>query len=222
MISVTELKQTLNKNEKNIRKLQNKLSFVQSQQARAIKLNKEVTLRQKEIDRLSKELAHSKNANKSLNRRIKTLKQIGKTERRSSVKVVTVVNSFNKEAIETADLQFGLHDKVVLLEDASGGGMTAADLLAGKGVRAIIVKNEMSDAAQRRFFETDIPVLPMTKLPFELFDGVMTVDKDTLDLAIKQSKQQMSEAKQFESFKRLESLIERYKHKRATNSHRNS
>ncbi|MGZ4912298.1 MAG: DUF460 domain-containing protein [Halobacteriota archaeon] len=218
----SELKESLNSNEKKLLKLQDKLSFVQSQEARAIKLNKEVTLRQKEINRLSKELAESKSNNKSLNRRIKTLKQIGKTEQKSSVKAVTVVNSFNKDAIETADQQFGLHDNVVLLEDASGGGMATADMLVGKDVRAIIVKNEMSDAAQRRFFEADIPVLPMTKLPFELFGGVMTVDEGVLDRAIKQSKQQMSEAKQFDAFKRLESLIETYKHKRATSSQRNS
>lgn len=217
----SELKESLHLHQETLFKLQDKLDFIQSQHAQAIKLDKEITLRQKEIDRLSGELAHSRRTNKSLNKRITKLKQIGRTESKSSVKAVMVVSSFNRDAIEAADQQFGLHGNVVLLEDASGGGTAAADVLAGKNVRAIIVKNEMSDAAQKSFLEADIPVLSMTELPLELFGGLMTVDKDALDRAIKRSKTQMSEAKQVEALRRLESLIEAYKHQRAASSQRN-
>ncbi len=218
---ISELKESLHLHHEKLLKLEDKLDFIQSNQARAIKLDKEITLRQKEIDRLSGELTRSKRTNRTLNKRIKKLKQIGKTESKSSVKAVTIVTSFNRDAIETADQQFGVHGTAVLLEDASGGGTAAADVLIGKSVRAIIIKNEMSDAAYRRFFEADVPVLPMTELPLELFGGLMTVDKDALDRAIKQSKKQMSNVKQFEALRRLESLIETYKHQRATSSQRN-
>ncbi|MGZ4933761.1 MAG: DUF460 domain-containing protein [Halobacteriota archaeon] len=218
---VSELKESLQLGHEQLSKLQDKLNFIQSQRAHAIKLDKEITLRQKEIDRLSEELARSRRTNRSLNKRIKKLKLIGTTESKSSLKAVTIVSSFNRDAIEAADQQFGLHGSIVLLEDASGGGTAAADILVDKSVRAIIVTNEMSDAAQKKFLEADIPVLPMTELPLELFGGLMTVDKDALDYAIKRSKKQMSEVKQFEALRRLESLIEAYKHQRATSSQRN-
>ncbi len=202
-------------------KLQGKLDFTKSQNAKAIKRDKEITLRQKEIERLSEELARSRKTNRSLNKRIKKLKQIGKAEKKSSVKAVKKVASFNREAIEAADRHFGLHNSVVLLEDASGGGTAAAEVLIAKSIRAVIVKNDMSDAAQRRFREADVPVLSMAELPIELFSGLTTVDNDALDLAILESKRQMSEAKQFEALRRLESLIEAYKHQRVASSHRN-
>ncbi len=219
---VSELKKSLQLEQKQTIKLQSKLDSVKSQQSRAIKLDKEITFRQKEIDRLAGELTQSKRTNKNLNKRIKKLKQIGKAESNSSVKAVRVVSSFNRDAVEAADQQFGLHDTVVLLEDASGGGTAAADALVSKKVRAVIIKNEMSEVAQKSFFEAEVPVLSMTELPLKLFGGLMTVDEDALDRAIRQSKKHIFETKQSEASRRLESLIEAYKHQRITSSQRNS
>ncbi len=219
---ISEIKKSLQLRQEDLLKLQGKLGFIKSQHAQAVKLDKEIILRQKEIDRLSGELARSRQTNRSLNKRIKKLKQINKTEKKSSVKAVATVTSFNRDAIEAADQQFGLHNSVVLLEDASGGGTTAAETLIELNVRALIIKNEMSDAAQKRFLEADIPVFAMTELPLELLGDLTTVDKNALDHAIEQSKKQISEKKHFEAMQRLESLIKAYKHQRTANNQRNS
>jgi len=217
---VSELRQSLHLNQEKLLKLDDKIKAIQSHEARAIKQHKEIALRQKEIERLTVELANSERTNRSLNKRITKLKQIGKTENTKPVKAVKIVNAFNREAIEAADRHFGLDKSIVLLEDASGGGLATADTLASKGVRAIIVKNEMSHAAQKRFFEANIPIFSITKLPLGLSGSILTVDKEALDRLIEQSKNAISEMKLHEKQQRLESLIDAYKHQRITSSQR--
>jgi predicted RNase H-like nuclease (RuvC/YqgF family) len=46
---------------------------------------------------------------------------------------------------------------VVFLEDGSGGGASTAELLASKGVAAVIYDKELSHFAADTFFESGIP-----------------------------------------------------------------
>ena len=211
---VADLKESLQLGQEKVVKLQDKISVIRSQDAKNVKRDREVTFRQKEIDRLSTELVRSKSVNEGLQKRMRKLKQIGLTERNKAVKAVKIVKSFNREAIQAADDQFGLSNGIVLFEDASGGGIAAAELLVHKRIRAVVVKNEMSHVARKTLFEADIPIFSIRELAFDLSGNLMTIDKNALELMIEKGQTEIANAKQHEQLCRLESLVEAYKHER--------
>lgn len=211
---VADLKESLQLGQEKVIKLQDKISVIRSQDAKNVKRDREVTFRQKEIDRLSTELVRSKRANEGLQKRMRKLKQIGLTERNKAVKAVKIVKSFNREAIQAADDQFGLSNSIVLFEDASGGGIAAAELLVHKRIRAVVVKNEMSHVARKTLFEADIPIFSMRELALDLSGNLMTIDKNALELMMEKGQTEIANAKQHEQLCRLESLVEAYKHER--------
>ena len=211
---VADLKESLQLGQEKVVKLQDKISVIRSQDAKNVKRDREVTFRQKEIDRLSTELVRSKRANEGLQKRMRKLKQIGLTERNKAVKAVKIVKSFNREAIQAADDQFGLSNGIVLFEDASGGGIAAEELLVHKRIRAVVVKNEMSHVARTTLFEADIPIFSMRELALDLSGNLMTIDKNALELMIEKGQTEIANAKQHEQLCRLESLVEAYKHER--------
>ncbi|MGZ4848549.1 MAG: DUF460 domain-containing protein [Halobacteriota archaeon] len=211
---VADLKGSLQLGQEKVVKLQDKISVIRSQDAKNVKRDREVTFRQKEIDRLSTELVRSKSVNDGLQKRMRKLKQIGLTEHNKAVKAVKIVKSFNREAIQAADDQFGLSKGIVLFEDASGGGIAAAELLVHKRIRAVVVKNEMSHVARKTLFEADIPIFSMRELALDLSGNLMTIDKNALELMIEKGQTEIANAKQHEQLCRLESLVEAYKHER--------
>ena len=211
---VADLKESLQLGQENVVKLQNKISAIRSQDAKNVRRDREVTFRQKEIDRLSTELVRSRRVNEALQKRMRKLKQIGLAERNKAVKAVKIVKSFNREAIQAADDQFGLSNGIVLFEDASGGGVAAAELLVNKRIRAVVVKNEMSRVARKTLFEAAIPIFSMRELALDLSGNLMTIDKNALELMIEKGQTEIANAKQHEQLCRLESLVEAYKHER--------
>ena len=73
-------------------------------------------------------------------------------------KKIKVIRSFSRDAILDTDRKYGLkRGDVVFLEDGSGGGASTAELLASKGVAAVIYGKELSHFAADKFFEFDIP-----------------------------------------------------------------
>jgi len=215
---VVDLKRSLQSSQEKVLKLQNKIEVIRSENAKNVKLNREITFRQKEIDRLSADLAHSKRVNKGLQKRARKLKQIGEAERTKALKAVKTIKSFNREAILATDEQFGLAESIVLLEDASGGGVAAAELLVSKGIRAVVVKNEMSEVARKAFFTANVPIFSMRELPMEVSGNLITIDKNVLEIAIEKGHTQIANAKQQEQLDRLETLVEAYKHERMKSS----
>jgi len=218
---VADLHRSLQASEAHVLKLQDKIGIIRSEEAKNVKLHKEITFRQKEIDRLAAELVEHERANKRLQKRLLKLKQIGAAEHDNSVKAVTIVKSFNREAIERAYEQFALASSIVLFEDASGGGTAAAELLVGKRIRAVVVKNEMSDVARETLFEADIPVFLMKELPLKRSGSLITIDNNALELIIEKSKTEITNAKQQRQFDHLQSVLESYKRERMTSGNRN-
>jgi len=218
---VVDLKQSLQSSQEKVLKLQNKIEVVRSENAKNVKLHREITFRQKEIDRLSTELAHSKRVNKGLQKRARKLKQIGAAERTKALKAVRIVKSFNREAIQATDEEFGLAESIVLLEDASGGGVTAAELLVSKGIRAVVVKNEMSDIARKTLYDANVPIFSVRELSMELSGNLITIDKNVLEIMIEKGHTEIANAKQRERLDRLENLVDAYKHERIKNNQKN-
>lgn len=215
---VVDLKRSLQLSQEKVLKLQNKIDIVRSENAKNLKLNKEISFRQKEIDRLTAELVHSKRVNKSLQKRSQKLKQIRAAERTKALKAIKIVKFFNREAILAADEQEGLSESTILLEDASGGGIAAAELLVSKGIRAVILKNEISDAARKTLFSANVPVLPIQEVPIQLSGNLITIDKNTLEIIIEKGQTEIANMKQQERLDWLETLVDAYKHDRTKSS----
>jgi len=218
---VVDLKRSLQLSQEKVLKLQHKIDIVRSENARNVKLNKEISFRQKEIDRLAAELAHSKRVNKGLQKRSQKLKQIRAAEHNKALKAIKIVKFFNREAIQAADEQVGLAESIILLEDASGGGIAAAELLVSKGIRAIVLKNEMSDAARKILFSANVPIFSTQEVPIQLSGNLITIDKNTLEIMIEKGHTEIANLKQQERLDRLETLVEVYKHDRMKSSQDN-
>ncbi|MGZ4893762.1 MAG: DUF460 domain-containing protein [Halobacteriota archaeon] len=211
---VVDLKRSLQFSQEKVFKLQNKIDFVRSENAKSVKLNKEISFRQKEIDRLTAELAHSKRVNKGLQKRAQKLKQIKAAEKNKALQAIKIVKYFSREAIQSADQQVGLAESVILLEDASGGGVTAAELLVSKGIRAVVLKNEMSDAARKTFFSSNVPIFSIQEVPVHMSGNLKTIDKDTLEFMIEKGQTEIANVKQQKRLDLLETLVDAYKHDR--------
>jgi len=218
---VVDLKRSLQLSEEKALQLQNKIDIIRSENAKNVKLNKEISFRQKEIDRLAAELAHSKRVNKDLQKRSKKLKQIRAAERKQSLKTIKIVKFFNRESIQAADDQIGLAESIIFLEDASGGGIAAAELLVGKGIRAVVLQNEMSDAARKILFSANVPIFSTREVPIQQSGNLITIDKNTLEIMIEKGHTEIANVKQQQRLDRLETLVEVYKHNRIKSSHDN-
>jgi predicted RNase H-like nuclease (RuvC/YqgF family) len=218
---VVDLKRSLQLSEEKALQLQNKIDIIRSENAKNVKLNKEISFRQKEIDRLAAELAHSKRVNKDLQKRSKKLKQIRAAERKQSLKTIKIVKFFNRESIQAADDQVGLAESIIFLEDASGGGIAAAELLVGKGIRAVVLQNEMSDAARKILFSANVPIFSTREVPIQQSGNLITIDKNTLEIMIEKGHTEIANVKQQQRLDRLETLVEVYKHNRMKSSHDN-
>ena len=218
---VVELKRSLQLSEEKALQLQNKIDSIRSENARNVKLNKEISFRQKEIDRLVAELAYSKRVNKGLQKRSKKLKQIRAAEHKQSLKTIKIVKFFNRESIQAADNQVGLAESIILLEDASGGGVAAAELLVSKGIHAVVLQNEMSDAARKILFSANVPIFSTREVPIQLSGNLTTIDKNTLEIMIEKGHTEIANVKQQQRLDQLETLVEVYKHNRMKSSQDN-
>lgn len=84
-------------------------------------------------------------------------------------KKIKVIRSFSRNAILDTDRKYGLkRGDIVFLEDGSGGGASTAELLAKKGVAAVIYGKEMSHFAADKFFESGIPAFSTGEIPLLL------------------------------------------------------
>jgi Uncharacterized conserved protein len=219
---VVDLKRSLQISQEKVLKLQNKIDFVRSENARSVKLNKEISFRQKEIDRLASELAHSKRVNKGIQKRSQKLKQIRAAEQNQALQAIKIVKFFNRDAIQSADQQVGLAESVILLEDASGGGVAAAELLVNKGIRAVVLTNEMSDAARKTFFSSNVPIFSIREFPVRMSGNLKTIDKNTLEIMIEKGQTEIANLKQQERLDSLETLVDAYKHDRMKSNENNN
>jgi len=211
---VADLKEGLRAANETALKLHNRINAIQSQDAKKVRRDREVVFKQKEIDRLSVELVRTERTNEDLQKRVRKLTRIGRTERNKAVKAVKIVKSFNKEAIQAADEQFGLNSAIILFEDASGGGVAAAELLVSKQVRAVIVRNEMSHVARKALFDAGIPIFSTQEVALDLSGNLITIDKNALELLIEKGHTEIANMKQQQELRRLELLVEAYKHDR--------
>ena len=85
-----------------------------------------------------------------------------------------------------------------------------------------ILKNDMSDAAQKTLFSANVPILPIQEVPIQLSGNLITIDKNTLEIIIEKGQTEIANMKQQERLDWLETLVDAYKHDRTKSTQNNN
>jgi len=100
---------------------------------------------------------------------------------------VKIIQAFTKDSIQKTREQFGIKkDDIILLKDASGGGTMTANMISEPGVRAVIICNDMSHAAEEELFRLNVPVLMAkdVKIKFDPAEEIAVIDPEDIKNAI--------------------------------------
>jgi predicted RNase H-like nuclease (RuvC/YqgF family) len=162
---ITALETRLEEGERERERVKRKLDATRSASTRELKKAEEIRKRDQAIESLRAEVSAREQANAELRGIIADLKGRGKRAVRGG-KRITVIQAFSHDAILDADRKYGLNKgDVVFLKDGSGGGTSTAELLAKKGIFAVIYGKELSHFAADTFSQFDIPTFSTHELP---------------------------------------------------------
>ncbi len=208
-----ELKELLVAKDRKISKLESRLNGFKKEAYSEVRKSKEIRIRDETIENLKKELTHKNKTVKELRRRSNKLRKIQKMEIRGEGTPVKVIAAFTKESIAETKEKYGLKEgDVVFLENPSGGGATTAQILVDARVRAVIIPEDISHAADETFFKGDVPVLK--NIPLERAEDFAMAEPESLKAAIaaweKEAEIKHRRAKEDE----LQSLFEEYRSER--------
>lgn len=208
-----ELKEELLAKDRKISKLASRLNGFKKEAYSEVRKSKEIRIRDETIERLKKELSHKNKTVKELRRRNNKLRKIQKMEIRGEGSPVKVIAAFTKESISETQEKYGLKEgDVVFLENPSGGGAATAQILVDAKVRAVLIPEDISHAAEETFFKGDVPVL--RDIPLERADDFAMAEPENLKAAIAawetEAEKRHRKAKEDE----LQSLFEEYRSER--------
>ncbi|MDW5550755.1 DUF460 domain-containing protein [Methanosarcina sp.] len=208
-----ELKKELLAKDKKISKLESRLNSFKKEAYSEIRKSKEIKIRDETIESLKKEVSHKNKTVKELRHRSNKLRKIQKMEVRGEGTAVKVIAAFTKESIAETKEKYGLKTgDVVFLENPSGGGTATAQILVEAGVRAVLIPEDISHAAEETFFKGDVPVLK--NIPLERAEDFAMAEPETLKVAIaaweKEADKKRHKAKEDE----LQSLFDEYRSER--------
>lgn len=208
-----ELKKELVAKDRKISKIESRLSGFKKEAYSEVRKSKEIQIRDSTIENLKKELTHKNKTVKELRRRSNKLRKIRKMEIRGEGTPVKVIAAFTKESIAETEEKYGLKEgDVVFLENPSGGGAATAQILVEARVRAVLIPEDISHAAEETFFKGDVPVLK--GIPLERAEDFAMAEPESLKAAIdaweKEAEAQRHKAKEDE----LQSLFEEYRSER--------
>ncbi|MDK2892053.1 DUF460 domain-containing protein [Methanohalophilus sp.] len=210
---IRELKAENESKESKIRYLENKIKKMRETNYAQLRKEKEIRIRNEHISRLKKEVRNLKKNLSKCRQHVKRLRQIKKMESTGEGIPVKVISSFTAESIKHISDLYGLKTgDVVFLKDPSGGSATTAAILADVGLRAVIVPDGMSHAAEELFFEKNVPLLH--NLDIEVADDFGVVAPDTLEEALKEWEEYAAKRRHEKEEKELHRLVDEYRSER--------
>ena len=189
-----------------------KLDRQKDKTTREIKRDHEIRIREKEIERLRGLLRSERKYIKKLKKSLASWKKAERIEELKGLRRIAMLDAFTRESVVLALEQerIGKED-MVFLEDASGGGKNAADLLTERGIAAVITDSDMSPGVREHFQEGGIPVFSSRELPVLRIDGLPFVRPDDVEAARAGWAQQMKSLEAERQKERLESIIQEYR-----------
>ncbi|MCC7576190.1 MAG: DUF460 domain-containing protein [Methanomethylovorans sp.] len=210
---VEELKEANLEKDRRIAEMEGRISKLKKAESMELRKQKEIRIRDSEISRLNTELNRSKQALQDTRQHIKKMKQIRKKEIKGEGLPVKVVAAFTKEAIQQTMDMYGIKKgDVILLEDSSGGAAGTAAILVEAGIKAVIVKDDISHAANEAFFQGDVPLLKDVEV--QRFDDFAIVEPKVLEQALSIWQEDAKKKKREQEHQHLTSLLEEYRSER--------
>ncbi len=211
------LKNELSQRDNKIRELEELIKKQRSDVYRQFKKEKIMQIRDTDISRLQNKISEKNKKISELNERIHKLKRVRRLEISGRVHPVKIIFSFTKDSIMKTQETVGIKkDDIILLKDASGGGTITARMIADLGVRAVIICNEMSHAAEEELFKLDVPVLNArdVNIQFDSIEELAVIDPEDIDHAIDNWNKKAQERKMAEKEEWLKSLVDEYRSER--------
>ncbi len=182
-IYLEELKKELVIKDKKTSKLESKLNGFKREAYSEVRKLKEIKTRDEIIESLKKELGHKNKTLKELRHRSNKLRKIRKMEISGVGTPVKLITAFTKESIAETKEKYGLKEgDVVFLENPSGGGASTAQIIVESKVKAVLIQEDISHAAEETFFKGGVPVL--RGIPLERADDFAIIEPEVLKAAI--------------------------------------
>jgi predicted RNase H-like nuclease (RuvC/YqgF family) len=212
---VEDLKLQLIEKEEETRRLSARLDRQRDKEAREIKRQAEIKIRDKEIERLRallrSERKQMRHLLQDLSRR-KVEEKLTEQVEASGLRRLKILEAFTKEAVAQAAERWGI-DKgdLVLLQEPSGGGPNTVDLLAEKEVGTVIWEKGMPNALREHFFERGIPVFSAQELAVQRIGSQAFVRPEDLEAALARWREQMRIRQAERKAEWLEGMMQEYR-----------
>ena len=195
-----------------IRNANAKLDRLRDKTAREIKRDHEIKIRDKEIVRLRSLLRSERKYIKRLQRTLARQKKAERIEEVKGLRRLKPLSAFSREAVLLAKERWGLEEgDLIYLEDASGGGKSAAEQLKGLGIAAIITDGKMEAAVREHFLDLGVPVFSGIELPVQKIDGLPFVQPEDVTAALAAWEEEMKARQAKRQAERLESIFAEYR-----------
>jgi predicted RNase H-like nuclease (RuvC/YqgF family) len=212
-----ELRNEIALKDNKIRELEELVDRQRTEVYKQLKKEQTLKIRDKEIKRLQSRISESRKIISELNERIHKLKHVRRLEISGRMLPVKIIAPFTKDSILRTKEQVGIKkDDILLLKDASGGGSITAKMLADLGVRAVIICNDMSHAAEEELFNSGVPVLKAkdVKIQFDPAEELAVIDPEDIRYAIEDWNKKAEQRRIAAKEEWLESLVDEYRSKR--------
>jgi len=189
-----DLTDTIEDREATIEEYEAELTEAKREERREARERREVKRLERENGRLERRVEELEAENDELDDKLERLKALWKLDHSNFADVdtdgdlvpVKVIEQFTKDAIETADAEFGLAaGDVVYLRDASGAGRSTARRLADVAPRIVLRSGGgLSEVADRILFEQEIPVAPADDVTIQEVDELAVARESEVEAAI--------------------------------------
>lgn len=216
-----ELGKELGLKDNKIKKLEEFINRQRTDVYKQLKKERELKIRDKEIARLQNRISESNKRISGLNERIHKLKHVRRLELSGRMLPVKIISAFTKDSILMTQEQVGIKkDDIIFLRDASGGGSVTAGMLADLGVRAVIICNDMSHAAEEELFNLNVPVLKAkdVNLHYDAAFEFAVINSEDIKNAIDDWSKNAAERRMAAKEEWLESLVDEYRSERRRES----
>jgi predicted RNase H-like nuclease (RuvC/YqgF family) len=218
---VEDLKDTIASKDDRIDDLEAELSEAKREERKEARERREVTRLERENERLKRELAEAEQANEELDGKLERLKELWKIDHSNFAEVseakeglvpVKPIAQFTKDAIETADEEYGIAPgDVVYLRDASGAGRTTAELLAEREPRVVLRDGGLSEQADEVLFDHEIPVGPADDVDLQEIDELAVAEEGDVEAVIDDWEARAEERRKEEKSEQLDQLISEHR-----------
>jgi predicted RNase H-like nuclease (RuvC/YqgF family) len=172
-----------------IEELKGALEKARSEQAAQIRREREYQRLIEEIKTLQNRILEQEAQIKAYKQMLEHFQHLSSIESREKLILLKPIESFTREGLEKSFRIYNVRvGDVVFILDPSGGGSTTAEILAKRGVRAIVIRGVMSHQALETFERYLVPVIPADNINIKWIEGLPYADPEEIKKIVKEGK----------------------------------